>query len=88
MNRSEPHAAIVRSVIELGHNLAMRVVAEGVEDEGGVTALRELDCDLVQGCHLARRMAFESLLERLAPGEPVNSSVIPAGVAEAQPPVG
>jgi diguanylate cyclase (GGDEF)-like protein len=48
----------------------------------------QLVVDLVQGYHLARPMAFESLLERLAPGEPVNSSVIPASVAEAQPPAG
>jgi diguanylate cyclase (GGDEF)-like protein len=88
MNLNAAHAAIVRSVIELGHNLSMRVVAEGVEDEDGVTALRELDCDLVQGFHLARPMAFESLIERLAAGAAMNSSVIPATVAEAQPPAG
>jgi diguanylate cyclase (GGDEF)-like protein len=88
MNLNEPHAAIVRSVIELGHNLSMRVVAEGVEDEAGVTSLRALDCDLVQGYHLARPMPLELLLECLATGEPVNSSVIPAALAEAPPPVG
>jgi diguanylate cyclase (GGDEF)-like protein len=81
-------SAIVRSVIELGHNLSMRVVAEGVEDAGAVTALRGLDCDLVQGFHLARPMTLEALLERLATGPLVNSSVIPEPLTEAQPPVG
>jgi diguanylate cyclase (GGDEF)-like protein len=81
-------SAIVRSVIELGHNLSMRVVAEGVEDAGAVTVLRGLDCDLAQGFHLARPMALEALLERLESGPLVNSSVIPSTLTEAQPPVG
>lgn len=71
------HAAIVRSVIELGHNLSMQVVAEGIEGEPALCALRELDCDLVQGYHLARPMALDALLARLAGGLLVNSSVIP-----------
>ena len=41
--------AIVRSAIELGHNLGLRVVAEGVESEKQLQLLRELRCDVAQG---------------------------------------
>src|SRR5262249_50645740 len=42
-------AAVVKAVIDLGHALGMRVVAEGVEDERSLTDLRSLGCDLAQG---------------------------------------
>jgi EAL domain-containing protein (putative c-di-GMP-specific phosphodiesterase class I) len=59
------HVAIVRSIIDLGHNLSMRVVGEGVEDEAGLILLQDLGCDLAQGFHLARPMPFDSLVDLL-----------------------
>jgi diguanylate cyclase (GGDEF)-like protein/PAS domain S-box-containing protein len=50
-------AAIVRSTIDLGHNLGLRVVAEGVEDEQTEALLREYGCDFIQGFHIARPAA-------------------------------
>ena len=47
---------IVRSIIDLGRNLGIRVVAEGVETEAMWTHLRELGCDLAQGYYVARPM--------------------------------
>ena len=41
--------AIVRSTIDLAHNLGLSVVAEGVEDEATLALLRGLGCDKVQG---------------------------------------
>jgi diguanylate cyclase len=46
--------AIVRSTIQLAHNLGMRIVAEGVEDEATCTALSYLDCEFIQGYYLSR----------------------------------
>ena len=40
---------IVRAIVELGHNLGLKVVAEGVEDEEQLKILRELGCDFCQG---------------------------------------
>ncbi len=50
-------AAIVRSTIDLGHNLGLKVVAEGVEDEKTETMLREYGCDFIQGFHISRPAA-------------------------------
>ena len=45
---------IVRSTIELGHNLGLRVVAEGIENDPILERLRSLGCDLGQGFGIAR----------------------------------
>jgi diguanylate cyclase (GGDEF)-like protein len=51
----DPNSAlIVSSVVELGHNLGMTLVAEGVEDEVAMGALAGLGCDIAQGYHLSR----------------------------------
>lgn len=46
--------AIVRSIVELGHNLGLRVVAEGVEDATSWERLVEHGCDSAQGNYLSR----------------------------------
>jgi diguanylate cyclase (GGDEF)-like protein len=45
---------IVRSTIDLGHNMGLKVVAEGVESEAMLLRLKDLRCDLAQGFHLSR----------------------------------
>ncbi|MEO6201113.1 MAG: EAL domain-containing protein [Cryobacterium sp.] len=52
---------LVRSSIDLGHNLGMTVVAEGVEDQATLTALADLGCDIVQGYHLGRPMSAPAI---------------------------
>ncbi len=42
-------AAIVKTIIAMAHNLNLRVVAEGVEDEQQLEFLKGHDCDLIQG---------------------------------------
>ncbi|MEP7018988.1 MAG: EAL domain-containing protein [Actinomycetota bacterium] len=51
------NALIVRSIIELGHNLGFTLVAEGVETEQILTALAGLGCDVAQGHHLSRSLS-------------------------------
>jgi EAL domain-containing protein (putative c-di-GMP-specific phosphodiesterase class I) len=58
--------AIVRSTVELGHNLGLRVVAEGVEDTVSYEQLTRLGCDLAQGFYLGRPMPADHLDRWLA----------------------
>jgi diguanylate cyclase (GGDEF)-like protein len=53
-------AAIVRSTIELAHNLGLRVVAEGVESEDAWRHLEALGCDFAQGYYLSRPLPAEA----------------------------
>ncbi|WP_188150082.1 bifunctional diguanylate cyclase/phosphodiesterase [Teredinibacter waterburyi] len=54
---SETDQIIVRSTVNLSHNLGFSVVAEGVEDEESLQLLTQMGCDLIQGYHLSRPMA-------------------------------
>ncbi len=53
--------AIVRAIIELGHSLGLRVVAEGVEDELARDLLVGNDCDVIQGYLVSRALEPERL---------------------------
>jgi diguanylate cyclase (GGDEF)-like protein len=61
MLTDERNAAIVRSVIELGHSLGFTVTAEGVETWDALEQLAALDCDTVQGYLLGRPAPVEDL---------------------------
>jgi len=52
-------AAIVKSTIDLAHNLGLSVVAEGIEDKESWDILHEMGCDLIQGYYLAKPMPAE-----------------------------
>jgi diguanylate cyclase len=54
-------AVIVRAVIELGHNLGLSVVAEGVETQETLDALADLGCDEAQGYFICKPQACEPL---------------------------
>ena len=51
--------AIVRAIVDLGHSLSLRVVAEGVEEEAARDALREMNCDQAQGFLISRPMPLD-----------------------------
>ena len=56
MTSSKDAATIVRSTIALAHDLELKVVAEGVEDEPTFAALSDLGCDMAQGYCISRPM--------------------------------
>jgi len=60
-------AVIVRSTIEMGHNLGLEVVAEGVEEARALALLRGWGCDVIQGYYISRPVPvaeFEAWMER------------------------
>lgn len=57
--------AIVDHVVKLAHSLGQAAVAEGVEDEETMRALARTGCDVAQGYHLARPMAFDEFVALL-----------------------
>jgi EAL domain-containing protein (putative c-di-GMP-specific phosphodiesterase class I) len=61
------HRAIVRSIVDLGHNLSLRVIGEGVETVEVLDSLRAMGCDEVQGFLLAKPMPLDRLITWLAP---------------------
>jgi diguanylate cyclase (GGDEF)-like protein/PAS domain S-box-containing protein len=66
MNQNESNAVIVRSTIDLGHNLGLRVVAEGVETTEIRQTLERMGCDVLQGIHISPPLTSEALVEWLA----------------------
>ena len=75
MADSSSDAVIVRSTIDLGHNLGLRVVAEGVESQEAWQSLEALGCDTAQGYYLGRPMPaadLEHWLEQPAGHAPPN----------------
>ena len=61
MEREEGDAKIVRSTIDLAHNLGLSVVAEGVENAAILQRLAELGCDEAQGYHLSKPVPLAAL---------------------------
>ena len=59
---SDPEfATVVRSAIDMGHGLGLKVVAEGIETEASANLLREFGCDNAQGYLYAKPMTREAL---------------------------
>ncbi|MBA3695247.1 MAG: EAL domain-containing protein [Methylotenera sp.] len=66
MMTNKKDAMIVRSVIELGHNLGIMVVAEGVETKEILDALVDFGCDVIQGYYISRPLPAETLKKWLS----------------------
>lgn len=62
LENNDRGARIAKLIVPLGHQLGMKVVAEGVETELQLQALRQLGCDEAQGYLFARPMRLEELL--------------------------
>ena len=65
MATNENDRLIVRSTIELGRNLGLRVVAEGVESKDVLEDLRAMGCHVAQGYYLSRPVSAAHLTARL-----------------------
>jgi EAL domain-containing protein (putative c-di-GMP-specific phosphodiesterase class I) len=61
MNEDRRDSLIVQSVIALGHNLGLTIVAEGVETEDALTTLAAFGCDIAQGYYLTAPIPVAAL---------------------------
>ncbi len=88
MSSDSRNAIVVRSTIELAHNLGLRTVSEGIEDSFTFERLRALGCELAQGFHMSKPLPASGLLhwwdvhERHeagapAPEQPAGAIVVP-----------
>jgi EAL domain-containing protein (putative c-di-GMP-specific phosphodiesterase class I) len=57
--------SIVRSTIQLAHDIGARVVAEGVENKETQTILTELDCDYIQGYYVSTPLEINEMIDWL-----------------------
>ena len=61
MVKGDEAEVIVRATIDLGHNLGLRVIAEGVEDASALALLHTMGCDQAQGYFIARPMPASAI---------------------------
>jgi EAL domain-containing protein (putative c-di-GMP-specific phosphodiesterase class I) len=63
---TSPKAAIImKSIVNMAHELGMEVIAEGVETEPQLDFLRNIGCKLVQGYYYAKPMAADEFMAKL-----------------------
>lgn len=65
MEKNENNSIIVRTVVDLGHNFNLKVIAEGVETQETYNLLERLGCDVAQGYFIAQPMSAEELEDLL-----------------------
>jgi diguanylate cyclase (GGDEF)-like protein len=68
---------VVKSMVDLGHNLGLHVVAVGVESAAALELLRAMGCDSAQGYHLAPPMRLDQLVRHLG-ADPARVARAPA----------
>lgn len=61
MLQDENDAVIIRSTIDMAHNMGLKIVAEGVENQETYDLLEILDCDTVQGYFISRPLDIAAL---------------------------
>jgi EAL domain-containing protein (putative c-di-GMP-specific phosphodiesterase class I)/GGDEF domain-containing protein len=76
MEANRDNSVIVKSIIDLGHNLGLKVVAEGVESEESKNLLQVFLCDEGQGYHFCRPVTADNMTQfLLAPPETVTNRI-------------
>jgi EAL domain-containing protein (putative c-di-GMP-specific phosphodiesterase class I) len=58
-------AAITAAIISMAKSLHLKVIAEGVEDEGQMAFLREHQCDEIQGYYFSKPLAVDKVADKL-----------------------
>ncbi|HEY3187027.1 MAG TPA: EAL domain-containing protein, partial [Solirubrobacteraceae bacterium] len=70
INASPEGTALARTILELGHSLGLRTVAEGIEGAAELAQLRRLGCELGQGFLFAEPLSADAASAMLRAGGP------------------
>lgn len=70
MTQEKGSRELVRSIVMLGKNLGMKIIAEGVETAEEAALLREMECDMAQGYYFAKPLAEDKLHETIQSWRP------------------
>lgn len=76
MLENEEDIAIVRSTIELGHNLGLKVVAEGIEHEQVLQMLKDFGCDQGQGFLISQALTATDLLKWIDENKNIDTGIV------------
>ncbi|MEW8027080.1 MAG: EAL domain-containing protein [Candidatus Thiodiazotropha sp.] len=79
---SEHDWQLVRTIINMGHNLSLRVIAEGIETAEQLEYLKTFGCDLAQGSYISNPLNMHELEKLLAKHPPGQTPFIRAGNEE------
>lgn len=61
MEHNSKHMSIVQSTLDLGKNIGLEIIAEGVENAQQALLLKQMNCTLIQGYYIAKPMSVEEL---------------------------
>ena len=61
MEHNSKHMSIVQSTLDLGKNIGLEIIAEGVENAQQALLLKQMNCTLIQGYYIAKPMSAEEL---------------------------
>ncbi len=63
---NQQDASLARTIVDMGHNFGLEIIAEGVENEEQLAFLNRYQCDLAQGYYFGKPMPYKALLEQLS----------------------
>ena len=66
MEKDKSSFKLVESIISLGHNIGMSIIAEGIEEENQATTLKNMGCDKIQGYFFSKPLAENDLISYLS----------------------
>ena len=64
---SAPNTSLVKSIVDIAHNLNLLVVAAGINDEQTADTLRDLECDVLQGNLFGEKCGAKQIAEFFSP---------------------
>ena len=71
--RNENDRVIVRAIIDITHNLGLRVIAEGIENREQLEFMLSQDCDEIQGYYFSKPLTVDEMTELLKTREYMHS---------------